>query len=536
MPEAQDSAIDTAIRMLWSFFEAERRWPTRKEFLLRIIDAGFSVASVRRSTEVSLRGGGGEEARPTFAAVVALPEVRELLAPLPLVLRQAASVFAAQALEMPDNRLPTLHFRDVKGHWSNPSDAMTAFNVLRSTGSGFFMGGGASGTDPEDFYFSLSIDTLRYEHVQDLDDVLRVPRYPEVKDAGRFPSGRHLELLRRIFAASQSEHRWPRALGFAVATRDVGHVPQLVTELRPRFIRTEFQPSQRSSLVLTLDALPFVDSSGETRTLLMRAVSSIVDIWRNRSGHVEIALAELAATLGVTTAQLGPAVAFLESSKWCHLGHVTDDSHLHLVVVPGDPELVLRNVGVSTFDEYMNTWDADDADLYSEMLSGSLPRSSDAGEEKDPPTVPDLPAAFIKSEVYKRVFEADLNELRRTLAASAWKSSLILIGGLLEGALLDVLSRREDISEGAMGKKMGKASLMDLIEAGVELHLVQPSVVPFASVAKDYRDLTHPFRSAVSSLRPAEKAVRAILHALNLVMEDLDAAARDGRISGFELS
>jgi hypothetical protein len=531
-PDLSDSAAK-AVEMLWGFFKAERRWPSRKEFLLRAIDEGLPLVSLRRSSELSLRAGSGDEARPTFAALARLPEVQTLLAPLPRALRQAASVFAAEALAVPDNRLPTLHFRDVRKHWGDSSQAKMAFDTLRSTNSGFFVGGGESGTDPEDFYFSLSIDTLRYEKVEDLDEVLRAPRYPGIKDAGRFPSGKHLELLRRIFEVSRSAQRWPKALEFAIEARTVGYVPQLVAELRPRFVRTEFRASQHSSLVLTLDALPWVDSSGDTRELLARAVAAIVDIWRARSGNVDVPLAELAASLGVSTALLGPAVAFLESSKWCHLSHVTDD-HRGLVVVPGDPDLVLRNIGVSTFDEFMNVWDAEEADGYSEILPGRLPEPATAADDQEPPAVPSLCVEFIKSDPYRRVFETDIEELGRTLASRAWKASLTLLGGLLEGVLLDVLSRRVDLTESVMGKTMARASLVDLIEAGVTLRLVQPSVVPFAIAAKDYRDLIHPFRSSVSALRPSEKAVRAVLHALGLVVEELDAAARDGRVAQFE--
>jgi hypothetical protein len=522
-----------AVEMLWGFFKAEKRWPSRKEFLLRALDAGLPLASLRASSDLSLRAGSGDDARPTFAALGRLPEVQELLAPLPMALRQAASVFVAEALKVPDNHLPTLHFRDVRRHWADPSQAKMAFDVLRTTGSGFFVGGGGSGTDPEDFHFSLSIDTLRYEPAEDLDEVLRAPRYAAVKDAGRFPSGKHLELLRRIFDVSRSAQRWPKALEFAIEARAVGYVPQLVAELRPRFIRTEFRASQHSSLVMTLEALPWVDSTGETRKLLARAVGAVVDIWRARSGNVDIPLPELATSLSVTTAALGPAVAFLELSSWCHLGHTSDD-HSGLVVVPGDPELVLRNVGVTTFDDYMNVWDAAEAESYSEILQGHLPEPSTAGGTEEPVAVPSLAVDFIKSDVYRRVFDADLEELSRTLDARAWKASLTLLGGLLEGVLLDVLSRRADLTESVLGKKLGKASLMDLIEAGVELRLVHPSVVPFATAAKDYRDLIHPFRSSVSTLRPSEKAARAVLHALGLIVEEMDAAARDGRLAEFE--
>lgn len=530
-----DATTHTAVELLWDTFREHRRWPSTKEFLLRAIDSGLTVQAMQRCSAVSLRGGGGEEVRPSFEALISLPEVRELLAPLPAVLRHAASVFVDQALLVPDHFLPTIHFREVKSHWKDSSSAMMAFEVLRNTSSGFFLGSSSSATNPEDISFSISIDYLRYEHVDHLDEVLRIREQRRAVDPGRFPSGQHLELLQRIHETSGREQRWPRALSFAIAMREVGYVPQLATELRNRFVRGEFQPTQHHSIVLTLEALPFVDPSGDDRALFARAVRGIVDIWRACPGTVEIPVAELATSLNVTPERLGPVVAFLESSRWCSTGHPIDDSHANLVLRPGDPVLVLRNASVSTFDEYMNAWDEERDDT---VLPFSFGATAELGESKDQdaPPVPELPFDFVKKDTYRRVLESDLEELRRAVAAGAWKASLILIGGIIEGALLDVLSRREDISESQLQKRMSKASLMDLITAGVELGLVPAPVLPFAEGAKDYRDLVHPFRSGASPLRAAVESVRAMLHAVDLIVKELDAAARDGRLSRFELT
>jgi hypothetical protein len=68
-----------------------RGWPSRKDFLLHAHDAGLAVDAVEGSGLVSLRAGNGNEVRPTFDALIALSDVRELLAPLPVVLRKAAT-------------------------------------------------------------------------------------------------------------------------------------------------------------------------------------------------------------------------------------------------------------------------------------------------------------------------------------------------------------------------------------------------------------------------------------------------------------
>jgi hypothetical protein len=531
-----DTTSRKAIELAWDTFRARRRWPSTKDFLLRAIDAGLKVPALQQSPVISLRAGAGEEVRPTFEALLTVQEVRDLLSPLAAVLRQAAQVFVANALTVQERFLPDLHFRDVVGHWDAPDRARMAFGVIRSTASGLFLGSSSSGTDPDDVTFHISFDYLRYEHVADLEDVLSAREGRRPIDPGPYPSGQHLELLQRIYESSKRDQRWPRALSFGLETRSLGYIPQLVSELRPRFVRTEFQATQRHSLELTLEALRFVDPSGDDRRLFAKAVRGIVDIWRAGTGPVDIPVAELAASLGAPPDQLGPIAAVLDASPWCTTGHVKEDGHRGLVLRPGDPVLVLRNAHVNTFEEYMQTWDEERRPAFLPMSFHASTNLADA-PGRDAPPVPDLPFGFINRDTYRRVLEADLTELRRTVDAKAWKASLILIGGIIEGALLDVLSRREDLALSELRKKdLSKASLMDLIEAGARLGLVPEPALPFAQCAKDYRDLVHPFRSGASPLRPAVESVRAMLHALELIVKDLDAAMLDGRISRFELA
>ena len=75
---------------------------------------------------------------------------------------------------------------------------------------------------------------------------------------------------------------------------------------------------------------------------------------------------------------------------------------------------------------------------------------------------------------------------------------------------------------------------MDLIEVATKLTLLPPTIKPLAEAAKDYRDLTHPFRAAVSPLRPTHAAVKGMIHAFELVATELEAARADGRLSQFE--
>ena len=273
-PADADAAV---VRLLWDRFQARRSWPTTKEFLLEAIGAGVSLEALQSSRVVSLRGGRGEEARPRFDALVSLQEVRQLLEPVPSALREAAHAYVEQALEVRDNFLPGVTFDVLSKHWTDREAAAAAFDLLRSTDSGLFLSCRTSGADPYDIEFHISFDYVKFEGVETLEDVLRIRADRRSMDPGRFPSGQHLELLQQIQEWSRREQRWPRALPFALATRRVGYIPQLVHELRDRFVRGEFSPNQHQSLALSLEALRFVDPSGDDRALFARAVRGIVD-------------------------------------------------------------------------------------------------------------------------------------------------------------------------------------------------------------------------------------------------------------------
>jgi hypothetical protein len=523
---APASVIDT----LAAFFLREHRWPSRKEFLLAADREAIPFAPDAWYSNLSVGRDAQDPVRPSFRAVIAVEAVRDLLEPLPAVLRMAASAFVSQAPTSPDNIGPTLHFRDVKSLWADVREAQSAIHLVRSTNSGLLTGGGSSGSDPEDFWFSLSIDVLRFENVRDLEDVLRTGERAKV-DVGLNPAGSHLELLRRIYTSSRSELRWPGALDFALANRDVGYVPDLVAELRTRFVRGEFEATNRHSIALTPHAFPFVGSP-EDRRLFTDAVVGIVRLWRSRPEPARISVEELARELTVDVESLAPVAAFLEWAPWCQTGHVQDCSHANLVFTPGDPALVLRNKDIRSYDDYVRLWLAGDNDDASVRTPAALPQKA-SGDALATPHVPDVPLSFV-SERYRKVLESDLSELEKTVAARAWKASLILIGGITECVLLDVLSRREDVTGSVLKKDLSRAALMDLIDAAVRLTLLPPTVKPLAEAAKDYRDLTHPFRAAVSPLRATHAAVKAMIHAFELVATELETARTDGRLSKFE--
>ena len=108
----------SVVEPLWLFFRREDRWPSRKEFLLMAEEKRLPIEPDGYYSNLAIGRAAQDQVRPSFLAIIALREVRELLSPLPALLRQAAAVFVTKAPGCSDNTLPTLHFREVRSLWA----------------------------------------------------------------------------------------------------------------------------------------------------------------------------------------------------------------------------------------------------------------------------------------------------------------------------------------------------------------------------------------------------------------------------------
>ncbi len=109
--------------------------------------------------------------------------------------------------------------------------------------------------------------------------------------------------------------------------------------------------------------------------------------------------------------------------------------------------------------------------------------------------------SFVSEERLRLQLESDWQEAQKTASMGAWKSCIILCGGILEGMLLDVLNtKREqapDEFERLKQKKpfeLSKWHLVDLVEVAKELGLLSQEASHLSHALRLYRDLIHPGR------------------------------------------
>lgn len=108
---------------------------------------------------------------------------------------------------------------------------------------------------------------------------------------------------------------------------------------------------------------------------------------------------------------------------------------------------------------------------------------------------------FVEDVALRKQLAADRQELYAVHGTRAWKSSVILAGGLIEGMLLDVLGRRTEEAKAAYARLWNRSApaldrwgLAELVDVGSELGLLRKDTVRLSHALREFRDLVHPGR------------------------------------------
>jgi hypothetical protein len=107
---------------------------------------------------------------------------------------------------------------------------------------------------------------------------------------------------------------------------------------------------------------------------------------------------------------------------------------------------------------------------------------------------------FIQDPLLRDQLVSDWDEVKRIRDAKAWKSCVILCGGILEGMLLDVLRRDEEQAKSVYQKVLkGKATpdfnyweLADMVDVAKSLGLLSKSSEHLGHGLREFRNLIHP--------------------------------------------
>jgi hypothetical protein len=135
---------------------------------------------------------------------------------------------------------------------------------------------------------------------------------------------------------------------------------------------------------------------------------------------------------------------------------------------------------------------------------------------------------FVQDQALRKQLAADRQELRAVQSAKAWKSCVILAGGMLEGMLLDVLSRRTTDAQVAFQKLRRRAapdldrwSLADLVEVASEMSILPKGAVRLSHALREFRDLVHPGRQLRENIHLTKDEADIAISVVNICFRAL---------------
>jgi hypothetical protein len=136
----------------------------------------------------------------------------------------------------------------------------------------------------------------------------------------------------------------------------------------------------------------------------------------------------------------------------------------------------------------------------------------------------ELDFAFVRDAKLRRVLQSDWKEGQKTHEASAWKSHVIVCGGLVEGLLVDALSRdpvaaaRHYFLRPGESRvpQLGRWSLDALVRAALRLQFLSFETASACQTLRSRRNLVHPAQAATAGFDVTDRVAsdaRATVHA-----------------------
>lgn len=529
-PEEVDGFAEGVLADVWAHFKQHNEWPLKMPIMLALRAKGASYDDVLQSSRglLRIRSGSDERVYATLQALASVDEVQRLLAPLPALMRLAAQRYIQHHAWAGEQEDPALRITlsDIASLWPSSQNSLLVLRLLKECAASPLQYGGSTGPDAADVYLRPSLDSLRHENVETLDDVLRAAEGPERVTVGRYPASNHLRVLQLIWAEAEKNGAWPTSLPFAIENRNIGDVRQLVTDLSPRFLKGGFRFGRHDELSLTPQAVEFVDADGQGKATLVAIARAAAEAWIASSAASRVTLSDIATRSGFDIERVRRWSLFLEWERWGNLSVESGREHAFSI----RDEACLKNEQLETWSDYMSIWHPEEQ---RRRASGDASVQPVGSPEQSLPSL-----SFLRSESLRRVIEADFAELNALRASGASKAIFVIAGSLIEGVLIDVLSLRPDLAEGLLKKNHAKwpkdAGLSDLIEGSEKFGLIQPSVVSSLQVLKNYRDLIHPVNMSTTKLRARPDTARLVLEALNVVLHDLEDARLSGRLTAYQ--
>jgi hypothetical protein len=133
---------------------------------------------------------------------------------------------------------------------------------------------------------------------------------------------------------------------------------------------------------------------------------------------------------------------------------------------------------------------------------------------------------FIKEPKLKKLIETDWEEIQRVYRVDAWKSTILLCGGVLEGILINELSEKEADAKDAYlrirnnkePQELNRWQLIDLVDITKELDLFPTGAFHLTHAVREYRNLIHPGKQLREDIEVTEEQAAIVFNAVKSLL------------------
>src|SRR6266849_1084576 len=334
-----------------------------------------------------------------------------------------------------------------------------------------------------------------------------------------------------------------------------------IQSLRPRYLKSYYDaPSDQYEA--TLDGLLASTKGDATRSVLQAVLRTFIAKFGEQPDFVQFSWPEVRKHAGheISDSELQFFDLVMKVAKLCESsGTETGTPTVWIWYVPRHVEQLITKAGptgeVPDFIDAINAYLARPTAMSSAAQSFDISALTGRRQEVATPgpvqqLLVELDQNYSMSTALRAILRRDAQELERVRSAGGDKSVLLISGGILEGVLIDVISKRPDLAQPLFEKvKKGnrrfpdEAGLRDLLDLATSAELA-PNCGPLLSdqVSKlgesviDHRDLIHPHREvrAAGGLPIDKYTADALYNVLCLVLRDVANAAKNGWVRRYE--
>lgn len=140
---------------------------------------------------------------------------------------------------------------------------------------------------------------------------------------------------------------------------------------------------------------------------------------------------------------------------------------------------------------------------------------------------------FMNDESLKLQLIQDWNEIQRLVEIQAWKSCLILCGGILEGLLVDVLSRHKEKALEIYSSKKKKVNsdltrwnLSELVDVSIDLGIISKSAFHLSQAVREFRNLIHPGKQIRENIIVSKEEALIAINSVKICLREISDHCR----------